>query len=160
MRFDLNGDGTGEGFKFFESRITDKGDVVYDEPKADAATFFLRSMAPKVEEFQGKRKRKYEWVLNTQSRSMERVGYFEELSPEESRKQTDDLWDYVITGWDDKALLPDGKPIPVTRENKLRLMKLPVFDRFVARCLQLMASSGVKQAEAAEANLSPGPPGP
>ena len=152
MLFDLEKSEQGEGFKFFESRITEKGDVVYDDPKEDAATFYIRAIGPKVEEFVAKRKRRFDFVLNPSTRTMERCGYFEEQSREDAQRQTDDLWDYAITGWDDKALDAKGQPIPVTRENKLRLMRLAVFDRFVARCLQLLASAGVKAQEKVEGN--------
>lgn len=152
MLFELDKLEQGEGFKFFESRITEKGDVIYDDPKEDAATFYIRALGPKVEEFLAKRKRRFDFVLNPSTRAMERVGYFEEQPREEAQKQSYDLWDYAITGWDEKALDAKGQPIPVTRENKLKLMKLAVFDRFVARCLQLIASAGVKAQEEAEKN--------
>jgi len=152
MFFDLDGKNEGEGFKFFESRIDDAGKVVYDKPKPDAPTFQLRSMVPKMEEVRSKQKQKFEFVLNPTTRGMERVGFFEELSASEERAEREELWDYVITGWDDKALDAKGRKIPVTKENKIRLMAIPVFDRFVARALTLLSSEGIKAKKDKEKN--------
>ncbi len=152
MLFDLDNTEQGEGFKFFESRINKKGDVEYDDPKPDAATFFIRSIGPKIEEVQKKQKRIYEFVLNPKTRSMERVGYPKDQTIEEVVKERDDIFDYAITGWDDKALDARGDKIEVTRENKIRLMAMPVFDRFVARCFEILSSAGVKLKEDLEKN--------
>lgn len=151
MQFDLERVDQGEAFRFFASRIREDGGVDYDPPDADAAVFILRPMGPKVEALQADRKRKVEHVLNPQTRAMERLVYLEELPPDEARRQRDDIWDYVIVGWEG-ALDGSGQPIPVTRENKLKLMRMAVFDRFVSRCLQLMASAGAQAQEAAEKN--------
>ena len=155
MRFDLDLDGQGDGFKFFTSRVLENGEIVYDEPGPDAATFYIRPMGPKIEELQAARKRRAEFVLNPATKAMERVSFSDE-SPAQLKQDREDTWDYCLTGWDDKALDGAGTPIPVTRENKLKLMRLPVFDRFFARCLQLLSAAGVKAQEAAEANLSRG----
>ena len=42
--------------------------------------------------------------------------------------------------------------IDCTRENKLKLMRVPVFDRFIARCLEMLANSGVKEKEDEQKN--------
>ena len=72
--------------------------------------------------------------------------YVPELSLEEGKAERDDAWDYAITGIENFKD-SKGKIITCTRENKLALMKVPVFDRLVARCLQILASSGVKEKE-------------
>lgn len=151
MIFDLNNSSQGEWFRFFESRIDEKGELVYDDPRPDAGRVCIRSIAPFVEKIQSKRKRKFEWVLNPSTRSMERVGYFDEQSPEELKKEREDMWDYAITGIEEFSDAK-GDPILCTRENKVRLMTFPVFDRFVARCLQTLSASGVKTKEEAEKN--------
>mgnify|MGYP001389393951 FL=1 len=150
MIFDLDLS-QGEWFRFFESRINEKGELVYDDPKPDAGRVCIRSIAPFLEQIQAKRKKKFEWVLNTATRSMERIGYFEEQSIEDQRKERDDLWDYAITDMEDFYDVK-GALILCTRENRLKLMAHPVFDRFVARCLQIISASGVKTKEEAEKN--------
>ena len=150
MIFDLDLS-QGEWFRFFESRINEKGELVYDDPNPDAGRVCIRSIAPFLEQIQAKRKKKFEWVLNTATRSMERIGYFEEQSIEDQRKERDDLWDYAITDMEDFYDVK-GALILCTRENRLKLMAHPVFDRFVARCLQIISASGVKTKEEAEKN--------
>jgi hypothetical protein len=150
MIIDLNVD-QGDWFAFFESRISEKGEVVYDEPKSDAGRVCLRSPSSMMEQLRAQRIRKFEFVLNPTTRSMERVGYYEELTPEAAKIEREDIWDYAIvdfTGFED----PDGNPIPCTRENKIKLMALPVFDRFIGRGLRLLSSAGLKAREAAEKN--------
>ena len=112
MIFDLNNSSQGEWFRFFESRIDEKGELVYDDPRPDAGRVCIRSIAPFVEKIQSKRKRKFEWVLNPSTRSMERVGYFDEQSPEELKKEREDMWDYAITGIEEFSDAK-GDPDPV-----------------------------------------------
>lgn len=141
----------GEWFKFFESHINEKGELVYDDPKPDAGRVCIRSLAPFWETIQAKRKKKFEFVLNPSTRSMERVGYFEEQSREDAKKEIDDAWDFAITGLEE-FFDAKGQSIICNRENKIKLMALPVFDRFIARCLQLLSASGVKVKEEQEKN--------
>lgn len=155
MVFDLEQQNEGEWFPFFESHIDDKGEIVYDDPKPDSGRVRIRSMAPIIEKQIEGRKRNYQFALNPQSRAMERVGYFEELSLDQAKKERDDVWDYAITGieglYDSK-----GNEIACTRENKLKLMKIPMFDRFVAKCLQILVNAGVKAKEDEGKNSSSG----
>ena len=141
----------GERFQFFTSTIDPvTGDVVYDDPKGDAYVT-LRPMQPFFEERVSKRSKKVEHVLNPKTREMQRVVYYPELSIEETKKERDDAWDYAITkleNFKDKF----GKPIDCTRENKIKLMKVPVFDRFCARCFQIMSSSGILAKEESDLN--------
>lgn len=137
----------GEWFPFFESKINSRGETEYEEPKEDAGRVCVRSLVPYFEEIQAKRKRKHEFVLNPTTRQMERVSFFEEPGVEQARKERDDAWDYCIVGLEN-FFDAKGNEITCTRENKLRLMSLPVFDRFIARCLQLLSESGVKASEA------------
>jgi hypothetical protein len=146
MILDIEKGSEGDWFSFFESSVNEKGEVVYTDPKPDAGRVRIRSIAPFIEERQAQRKRKYEFVLNPATRSMERVGYYEDQTPEQAKKDRDDIWDYAIV---DIENFTDGKgkPILSTRENKSKLMALPVFDRFIGRCLQLIASAGAQAKE-------------
>ena len=151
MLFELES-GTGEWFPFFGSHFDPiTGDVIYEDAVSDAKVQ-VRSMTPFFEECIAKRKREVEHVYNPKTRAMERITFFKELSIDESRAERDEAWDYAITGIEGFKDSKTGKVIECTRENKLALMKNPVFDRFIARCQQLIASSGVKEAKELEKN--------
>lgn len=151
MLFDLEAT-QGEWFQFFGSHIDpNTGDTIFEDPISDARVQ-IRSLVPFWEERLAKRKKSIEHVHNPKRGAMERISYYPELSFEEARAERDDAWDYAITGIENFKDSKTGELIACTRENKLKLMKVPVFDRFVARCLQLLASSGVKDKEDAEKN--------
>jgi len=155
MIFDLEQCNKGEWFPFFESRINEKGKVEYDDPKPDAGRVCIRSISSFLQERIGERKRKYEFVFNPETRAMERVGYYDEIPPAQAKKESDDVWEYAITGLEnftDKS----GKPIECTRENIIKLMSIPMFDRFVGRCLQLLSNANVVAKDEADANLNLG----
>lgn len=144
MIVDLSQDG--EWFTFFGSKLSADGETVYEDPLPDAGRVCIRRPTKYVEGLQGKRKRKVEHVLNPKTRQMERIEFEESPTPEEARQERGDAWDFMIVAWEN-IFDAQGVAIPCTRENKLELMAIPVFDRFVARCLQLLAESGVKAAE-------------
>lgn len=142
----------GEWFPFFSSHIDPiTGEPIYEDPTPDARVQ-IRSIGPFIEERMAKRKKIAEHVYNPKTRAMERISYFAEQTSDELRAERDDLWDYAITGIENFKDSKTGELIICTRENKLKLMKVPVFDRFVARCQQLLASSGVKEKEESEKN--------
>jgi hypothetical protein len=146
----------GEWFQYFGSRIdSSTGDVIYDEPATDARVK-VRPMGPFIEERVANRQRQTEHVLNPKTRQMERVTYYPELSAAELRAERGDVWDYAIQDWEGFKDARTGQAIKCTRENKIALMKLPVFDRFIARCQQLLAESGVQEAKEEEKNSSTG----
>jgi len=145
----------GEWFPFQNSKIDPlTGEPVFDDPVSDAKVQ-IRSMTPFFEERIASRKRQTEHVMNPKTRQMERISYYTELSTEDAKTERDDAFDFAITGIEGFKDAKTGKEITCTRENKLSLMKVPVFDRFFARCQQLLASSGVKETESK--NLQSGP---
>jgi hypothetical protein len=151
MFFDLDST-QGEWFPFFSSHIDPvTGEPIYEDPHPDAKVQ-IRSIGPFIEERIAKRKKVAEHVYNPKTRAMERISYYPDQTLEETKAERDDLWDYAITGLENFKDSKTGEPITCTRENKLKLMKVPVFDRFVARCQQLLASSGVKAKEDEEKN--------
>ena len=150
MIFDIDAT-EGEKFFFFSSRIDlNTGEVIYDDPVNDAWVT-LKNPAQFYEERVAKRKREVEHVFNPKTRQMERVAFFKEMSIEEARAERDDATDYTIAdfgGFKDKS----GKVIKVTRENKLKMMKTPVFDRFVGRCITIMNEGRIKEEKEQEKN--------
>lgn len=150
MIIDLNTGGDGEWFQFFGSHIDEKtGKIVYHEPEQDAKVR-LRRPDPIFEKQLSERKKIFEFVLNPNSRSMERVGYFPDQTYEQKKRENEDAWDFMITGLDGFKDKGSGEEIECNRDNKIALMKIPVFDRFIARCLILMGDSGAESEKNSE----------
>lgn len=144
----------GEWFPFQNSKIDQlTGEPVFDDPDTEAKVQ-IRSMTPFFEERISKRKRQVEHVMNPKTRQMERVVYYADLSVAEAKAERDEAYDYAITGMEGFKDSKTGKIIECTRENKIALMKVPVFDRFFARCQQILASSGIKEREEEEKKTS------
>ncbi len=150
--FDLD-ETKGDWFDFFESTIDIKtGDTTYDDPKPGTGKVCLRNMSVFVRERNRNRKKKYEFVVNPRTRAMEKVESTEQTAEEEAQER-DDAFDYAITEFKD-FFDAKGKPIEATRENKLKLLAIPVFDRFIARCFELQQNANKMQAQVIEKNLS------
>ena len=152
MRFDLSGGQQGEWFKFFRSEIRESGDITYLDPEEGAGKVCLRIADPEtIEQIQAQTRKKIsEFAHNPKTRSMERVTYFEQSTSQEKRER-ELIWDYAIQDW--KGILDkDGEEIPCTLENKLKLMNIPQFARFVGRCLQLITGANAESEEAAGKN--------
>jgi hypothetical protein len=146
MILDLEIQEEGEWFHFFSSHIDQlTGDVVYDDPVTDAK-MKIRGITPFIERKMIARKKQVERVYNPKSRAMERIAFYPDLTPEENIKEREETWDYLIQDWVGFADKKTGRDIPCTKENKTKLMKIPVFDRYIARCLQLLSESGVEEA--------------
>lgn len=148
VSLDLEVQETGEWFEFFTSHIDPaSGDTIYDDPVAGAPRIKIRGLAPFIEKRMLARKKAVEHVYNTKSRAMDRNTYYPELSTSEILAEREDTWDWMIEdfedGFKDKKT---GNVLKCTRENKIKMMKIPVFDRCVARCLQLLSESGVQEA--------------
>ena len=131
-------DGPGEWFFYQNSRFDQKSsEWVFDEPEKDAKVR-IRSMRALVQEKLAKREKVAEHVLNPKTRAMERISYYKEQPVDQAQKEADDIWDYVITGIEGFKNKATGEIIACTRENKLKLMKIPAFDRFIGRCLRIL----------------------
>jgi len=142
----------GDWFDFFESRIDlDSGEIIYDDPKPGTGRACFRSVMPFLEKCAETRKRKFQFVLNPRTRSMERVEYYEPLSSEEQKKQNEDMYDYAIVGLE-RFFDAQGNALECTRENKLKLSKVKVFDRYMARCMELQTNSKAERQGASEKN--------
>ena len=152
--FDTTKDEQGDWFSYFDSRVYPSiGETIYDLPKKGAAEFRIRSMAPFFDERRKGRKKEFKMVVNPSTRQMERVGYYPGLPPDEEAKENDDAWDYAITGMKNAFSAP-GVKIECTRENKLALIAIPIFSRFLWRVFEIISNTGVKTQEEAEKNSS------
>uniref|UniRef100_A0A6H1ZD23 Uncharacterized protein n=1 Tax=viral metagenome TaxID=1070528 RepID=A0A6H1ZD23_9ZZZZ len=150
--FDLAKDEQGDWFAYFDSHIDPViGETVYDPPIEGAAEFRIRSMAPFFDERRKERKKEFKMVLNPSTRGMERVGYYPDLPPDEAEKENQDAWDYAITGIKNAFSAP-GVEIKCTRENKLALIEIPAFMRFLFRVFQIISDTGAKAREESEGN--------
>lgn len=96
------------------------------------------------------RKKVSENVYNPKTRGMERIAYIDQ-TPEQEKKERELIWDHAIIEWDG-MLDKNGNPIPCTLENKLKLMNIPVFARFIGRCLQLIGSAEEQKKEESAKN--------
>lgn len=146
------GQSEGEWFFFQESHFDQaSGEWVFDPPATDARVR-LRRIEPFLRERAAQRKRVVEHVLNPKTRTMERISYFEEQSVSDAQAEMDDAWDYGITGLEYFKDKKTGKVIECTRETKLALMRVPMFDRFIGRCIRVLNGVESEQKEAEEKN--------
>jgi hypothetical protein len=104
-----------------------------------------------IEKIQSQTRKRYsEFAHNPKTRQMERVTYFEQ-TPEQEKRERELIWDHAIKEW--RGILDkEGNDIPCTLENKMRLMNIPQFARFVGRCLQMITGASAESAEAAGKN--------
>ena len=125
--------------------------IIFEAPEEGAAEFQVRRGVGFYAEKAKNRKKRNEFILNPTTRAMERVSYYPDLTPAEQEKETEDLYDYVITGvkW---ATWDSGEEIKCTRENKLKLMKDEKVSRFIRHCINTLVEAEKTEAEAAEKN--------
>uniref|UniRef100_A0A6M3IRH4 Uncharacterized protein n=1 Tax=viral metagenome TaxID=1070528 RepID=A0A6M3IRH4_9ZZZZ len=151
IEIDLDSTEEGEWFFYQDSHFDQEiGDWIFDEPQK--AKVRIRRIQSFLQEKLQNRKRIAEHVLNPKTRAMERISYFKEQSIDEARREIDDVWDYAITGLEGFKNKKTGQIIECTRENKLKLIKIPAFDRFVAHCFRILEGSEIRQKEIAEKN--------
>jgi len=142
----------GEWFNFFSSHIDpETTEVVYDEPDSEAKVK-LRSMMPFFEERHLKRKREVERFLNKKTGTYERTSFYPDLTPEQEKAEREDAWDYAIMEWEKFRNPKTKESYPVNRETKIAFMRVPVFNRFVNKCLLVIDGSKAVQKEAVEKN--------
>ena len=151
MRFDLSDEVQGTWFDFCTSEVKD-GAVTFRDPVQGAGRVCLRLARGEVmEEIHRQTRRTVkEFVVNTKSRGMERVEY-EDQTQEQKKKENELIWDHAIQAWEG-ILDKDGNEINCTAANKVKLMTIPQFSRFVVRCLNLLSSASDEEAEGAIKN--------
>ena len=150
---DLSGADEGEWYQYFASRIdVNTGDVVYDDPIEGGPRVRIRDMRTFIRERIKARKTQVEHVVNPKTRSMERITYPKELTAQEEKQERENLIDYMVAGFEGFKDKKTKQIVECTRENKIKMMNLPVFDRCVARCQQLLSESGIQEAVAETKN--------
>jgi len=142
----------GSWFSFFTSKVNDDGTIDYDEPEVNAGRVCLKPIDTFIESYFDKRKKESKFVRNDKSRAMERVQWSKDQTASERKAYQAALWDHAITSWENFF---DGKkkPIECTIETKTKMMKVPMFDRFISKCLKTMGEDTVKRAEDLTENL-------
>lgn len=144
MRFDIEKINTGAWFDFFKSEVDDDGNITYFEPEKNAGKVQVRVVNPDVlEEIQKKTRTEHaEFKNNKKTRQLERIVYYTQTD-QQKKEEREAIWDHAIVSW--QALLDaKGNDIPCTLENKMKMMSISVFARFIARCLEI---AGTYEAE-------------
>jgi len=147
MQFDLS-ENLGERFQFFRSELLEDGEPEYFDPEPDEPCHVTLRLADpdKVEEIHKlTRTPTTDWVLNPKTRGMERCKDFDQ-TPEQRKVERELIWDHAIVEWEG-VLDKHGKVVECTIENKIRMMNVPVFSRFVSRCLQLISGEIAEKKE-------------
>ena len=135
--FDLD-DEEGTWFQYFGSHVDEKsGEIVYEDP-VDYARARIRNDGVFLEERVKKQKRSRELVLNPKTRQMEMVSYFEEQPMEKLMAESDDLYDYAITGLEGFKNRKTGEVLECTRKDKIALRRNGAFRRFYEKCQRIL----------------------
>jgi len=151
VTFNLD-ESSGDWFEFFESEFDfETGEIDFFDPKPGTGKVCIRSASDLLIEQIGKRKKESEIILNPKTRQMERIEYYKDQTQKELQKDSDDRIDHMITGLKD-FFDHAGVPIECTRENKIKLSKVPVFDRFLSRCMKLQMNASQEKVEKEEKN--------
>ncbi len=152
LEIDLDNQDDGTWFRYQDSHFDEKkGEFVFDPPASDARVK-VRQIAKFLSDQLAKRKKASEMVLNPKTRRMERVAYYDDLTPGQERKELEDAYDYAIVDIENFKNKKTGEVIACTRENKLALMKIPAFDRFLGRCFKVLSGFEQEQREEEEKN--------
>jgi hypothetical protein len=146
----------GAWFTFRMSEIDQNtGNIVWGDeiPELEVQ---IRSMKPFFEERIRGRERGVGHVYNVKSRAMDRETFFKDLTPDESKAERDDAFDYAITGLKGFKSRATREPYPCTREVKIGLMAYDWFDRFFADCQQKIDSLSIEMEEKESKNSAIG----
>lgn len=152
MRFDVDKIHTGSWFTFFKSEVDDDGNIKYFDPEKNAGKVQIRVVDPEtLEKIQETtREEAAEFRNNKKTRQLERVVFFKQTN-DQKKAEREAIWDHVIVSWEG-ILDSKGNEIPCTLENKMKLMAIPLFARFVARCLELIGVNEIEEKKAKTKN--------
>jgi len=152
MKFELDLD-KGEWFPFFKSEIQEDGEPKFFDPEPDEPCRVKLRLADSdfVESMQSQtRKEVVERVLNPKTRQMERLKDFDQ-TPAQRKKEREMIWDYAIMDWEG-VLDVNEKVVECNLENKMLMMNVPIFARFVSRCLQMISGEAASKKEVLKGN--------
>lgn len=150
MIFDIFAIEKGVAFRFSKVVANDRNELVLGEPEKDAPTFHIRPIETFMARQQRIYKRRSETTYDHATGKTQIVE--QDASPEEREKEYTDMMDHMLASWDDKVLDANGNPIPVTQENKFRLLEIPAVMRFVIKCSGMLDDAYVKMREVTEKN--------
>lgn len=153
MKFELDQD-KGETFQYFKSEILEDGETKFYDPEPDEPCRVTLKLADPdfIEGVHAEtRKTIIDRALNPKTHSMERIKDFEQTL-EQKRKERELIWGNAILGWEG-VLDVNGKVVECNQENKMRMMNIPVFARFIGRCLQLISGEASEKAGIQRKNL-------
>lgn len=156
MEFDLDRS-AGERFQFFRSVQDDDGEIVYSLPKEDEPCWVtLRLADPDFLAGVHAKTRTPVTVnaLHTKSRAMVRIKDFDQ-TPEQEKLESELIWDHAIMGWEG-VLDKDGKVVECNSKNKTRMMRVPIFARFVGKCMTMITGAAEEVVKEQRKNSSPG----
>lgn len=145
MRFDIEKVSTGAWFGFFRSDVDDDGNVKYLDPEKDAGKVQVRVIDPEtLESIQGKTRIEHEeFKHNKKTRELQRV-VWNTQTERQKKAEREAIWDHAIVSWQG-MLDAKGNEIPCTLENKMKMMTIAVFARFITRCLELIGAYEVEE---------------
>lgn len=152
MKIDLNQSSKGAWFPYFGSNADAEGAITYEAPADEKEKVFINPplSAEALEKIHAKtRTRKSQFVYNPKTQKMDHVAYFDQ-TPEQARQEFEMIFCEIIG--DFELTDANGDKIPCTPENKIKLMRVPEFARFVTRCIQLLDMTEAERKAALEKN--------
>ena len=154
MKFDLDKkSNSGEWFTYFNIKTDDDGEnkrYIFSQDEEEDK-FCIRKpdqdLFDKIErECQTKRT---DQVFNKKTHKMERQTYYLDQTPEQKQKQLELMADWTFVDW--TATDKNGEKIPLTIENKVKMMKLKNaevdMDAFVVECWKMKSEAEAREKE-------------
>lgn len=143
MLFDIDGVSDGIWFDFQESTVDEDGKITFLDVAEGAGSMCIRQADAEFFDklYKKTRKKVVKIEPNRALRnSLERIEYTEIL-PGKENEEREALIDHWIVDY--KGLKkPGGAEITVTKENKIKLMKIASVRRFVDECHRRISSDG------------------
>jgi len=151
MKFELDKSNQGEWFTYFDVKTDDDGENKRYIFSKDGDQFCIRKPAQELFDKVDTecRTKKVEQVFNKKTKQMERQVNWVDQTPEQKAKQLELTADWTFVDWnvkDDK-----GDKIPLTLENKVKMMKLQTsevdMNAFVVECWKLKSEADAREKE-------------
>lgn len=143
MLFDIDGVSDGIWFDFQESTVDEDGKITFLDVAEGAGSMCIRQADAEFFDklYKKTRKKVVKIEPNRALRnSLERIEYTETL-PGKEGEEREALIDHWISDYK-RFKKANGDEIPVTKENKIKLMKIGSVRRFVDECHRRISSDG------------------